>query len=56
MTVHHTYYYAHCHVPSFLRKQETIFSVLGNIQMDAVFQRHDARNGCAEEVTIVKKQ
>ena len=53
MTVHHTYYYAHRHVPSFLRKQETIFSVFGNFQMDAVFQRHDIRNSRAEEVTIV---
>jgi len=56
MIVHQTYYYAHRHVPSFLRKQETIFYVLGNIQMDAVIQRHDVRNGCAEKVTFVKKQ
>jgi len=37
--------------PSFLRKQEPIFSALDNSQMDAVFQRHDVRNSGAEKVT-----
>ena len=38
------------HVPSFLRRQETIFSSPINFQMDAVFQRHDVRDSCAEKV------
>ena len=38
------------HTPSFLQKQETIFSGLNNSQMDAVFQRHDVRGGCTEKV------
>ena len=32
------------HTPSFLRKQETIFSALGNLQMDGTI-----RGGCVEK-------
>jgi len=40
-------------IPSFRRKPESIFSVLGNFQMDAVFQRYDVRDGGAKKVTYV---
>jgi len=38
---------------SFRRKPETIFSYPNHSLMDAVFQRHDVRDGSAKKVTSV---